>query len=259
MSVTAQETVLAVWTELPDPTDPIAPEGRRTQMNVSILTWRHILEKHIQREQEPWGKFLTEAVRKALLEHPVETSHETSEGQAALARLETEVRRSLEWPLVLLYVLRGMDPEGRPGKTRYRVWGMVLPSGATAYAHQKRGVVELMTCYFPSACCVKKDRGQRWKKTAKMLLWRYCQWSPDNKILCYPAEDHHVVVRPREEKPEYRCQIRFVSWRRWGFLSGEPGSPWRGRLEPWPFAEPAQKHQRQPRRLRPWKTDNNYH
>ncbi|MCS7305950.1 MAG: hypothetical protein NZ602_12695 [Thermoguttaceae bacterium] len=255
MSQTVQEAILAVWQDLPDPTDPAAPKGQKTQMVVPVSTWHHILEKHIRCELEPWSELLTESVRQALIDQPVEASEQTAEGQQALRRLETEVRHSLERPLVLLYAMRPVKETGQAGETRYRVWGMVLPSGATAYAHQKGGKVELMTCYFPKPCGVKTNRDQRWQKTVKTLLWRYCSRSADNRGLCYPDETYQVLVRPEGEEPQYRTRIRFVTWQTWGFLSGEPGSPWRGRLEPWPAAEPPQAQNRKPHRLRPWKTD----
>ncbi len=251
MTSRGQKSVLAIWEELPDPTDPAAPEGQKSWMAVPLSTWQHILEKHIRREKEPWKEVLSRPVWTALQNQPVESSHETPEGQATLAMLESQVRQSLERPLVLIYGVRPVDARQQVKKIRYWVWGMVLPSGATAYAHQSSSQVELKTCYFPKPANVKQDRGQRWKHTVKQLLWRYCPRGEGRLQL--PAAEHQVLVRPAGERPQYRSRIRFVTWRTWGFLSEEPGSPWRGRVDRWPAAEPPDKPPRKPRRLRPWK------
>lgn len=249
MSQLSQELLLAIWEGLPDPTDPAAPEGRKIEMRVPLSTWQHILEKHIRREVS-WKRMFSKSVCRALQNQPIGRSHETPEGQEALARLKREVRHSLERPLVLIYGVCPVDKPQIDKKIQHWVWGMVLPSGATAYAHQRGGQVVLMTCYFPKPANVTKDRGQQWKQTVKRLLWRYCPRSEEKLRL--PGAEHEILVHPEGEKPQYRGRIRFVTWQTWGFLSAEPGSPWQGQLNDWPAAGPPDKPPRKPRPLRPW-------
>ncbi len=245
------EGILAVWEGLPDPTHPAAPAGQTIQITLPESSWTHILDKHIRNQGEPWEDILGQPLRALLCQMPIASIQGTTEEQKALAALEKEIRQSMSRPLVFLYWVRGITAEQTPGAIQYRVWGMVLPSGATAYAHQRGADILLMTCYFPKPSNVEPNRQKRWKKTLKTLLWRYCRVSPDRKSLCYPPETHAVLARPTEEEPHYRCGFRFVTWQMWGFLSGEPGSPWRGRLDDWDAAGPPPTKTPRRHRLRP--------
>ena len=233
---------LVEWPDLPDPRDPEAPAGARIAIALHVNAWIHIHEKHIRSSLEPWEEMLSEQVCGQLRQMELAGSPDTEAARQAWEAIGKEIRQSLERPLALLY------GKGKSGRRRGQVWLLVLPGGATAFVCGRKQKGFLMTCYYPQTACVVTDRSSRWKQVVKMILWRYCPRSADQRSLCLPGPEHSVEVR--SEKADYRYGFRFVTPQTWGFLSAASGSPWRGRLEPWEAAGPATGKRPKRHRLR---------
>lgn len=233
------------WCDLPDPTDPHAPRGKRTVMLVYLERWQHIVEKHVANRVEPWEEVLSEDARRAALEGCTLTDEASPLVRDSLSRLQRQVTASLQRPLVLLY------RSERAGKARWRVWLMLLPCGATAYARQKGKKASLVTCYFPKAAVVERRRDRRWSRVLTTLVYRYAKFSQDGRSLVAPDPEHEVTIRS-EETQETRTRIQFVTPQTWGFRPELNGCPWRGRLGEWEAAPPPPERLERKRRLRPW-------
>lgn len=235
----------AAWHNLPDPTAPRAPQGGQTVVLVHLKQWKHIVEKHVANRGEPWEEVLSEEARGAALNGSVLTDEASPLVLDSLYRLQRQVTESLRRPLVLLYRSK------RPGKTRRRVWLMLLPCGATAYALQKGKKASLVTCYFPRAAVVERRRDRRWSRVLTGLVFRYAKLSQDGRCLLTPDPEHKVTI-DSEETQETRTRIRFVTPETWGFLAERSSCPWRGRLSEWEAAGPPPQRLERKRRLRPW-------
>ncbi len=246
-----------VWDELPDPRDPHAPRGARTQIRFERRCWQHILEKHVLPGREPWADIFSDELLRRLVR--LEDTGTLSDPVVAdtIQRLGQQVREALQRPLVLLYEVRRLGDAGRAPPDR---WLLVLPAGAVAFVHQSKGRNRLATCYFPAYASVIKDRGFRWRHLVSHLVWQYGVVETRCNALVLPTED---TVKPAPSKgpvKELRSAIRFVTPTTWGFCPELAGCPWRGRLGPWPAAEAPSAGSRRrlkPRRPRPPEQEEN--
>lgn len=245
MSSSQSTALLAEWDDLPDPRDPQAPEGRRIAVRVDRAVWEHIATKHVANRREPWDELLSPETRRALLEGTTGGEEGRRSVEQALARLEGELRHSLQRPLVMLH------RAWQPGRGRRKVWLAVLPCGATAYVHEGGRNAYLVTCYFPRAAVVEKKRERRWSRVVASLVLRYGQWSEDRRRLLAPPEEHRVLIA-HDAANAVRDRIRFVTLAAWGFVPELEGRPWRGRLGEWEAAGLPAKPSPKQRRLRPF-------
>jgi len=235
-----------VWHDLPDPRDPNAPGGARTQLVLERWSWENILDKHVLPGREPWGDILSLDTFRNLRRSKSPANFGDPMVADAIARLESQVRQTLQRPLVLLLEVRRLG-QSRPNPSR--VWMLVLPSGAVAYVHERKKGNRLATCYFPAYSLVNSNRGFRWRRVASSLVLRYAIFDTQRSALLLPTPDT-VRFSPRKGPVrELHSAIRFVTPASWGFCPDLEGCPWRGRLGEWSAAEIATARSR--RRLKP--------
>ena len=230
------------WPDLVCP----APPPDRTDITLSGEAWRHIFTKHIAAGREPWGELLPAETFAALAAADPAEGFQNATVAAAVGVLEWQVRESLARPLALLYEVRRAGMTG--GHPRRR-WCLVLPAGATAYVAARGGNHNfLVTCYFPKASVVETHRERRWRRVVRRLVLRYGTWDVQLGAIRLPDEKtvrHYSAQRPTGE---LHSAIRFVNPTTWGFCPELAGVPWRGRLAPWPAAEPSEPPSRPPPR-----------
>ncbi|MCS7238203.1 MAG: hypothetical protein NZ899_08040 [Thermoguttaceae bacterium] len=237
------------YRDLPDPRDPNAPSGARTELVLFEDYWRKIILKHIAEDREPWREVFLADERRALIKWaeggPLD-QEESARFEKCLARLGEEIRRALARPLVLLSIRK------YSGRKPIVSWSIVLPCGALVCVHsiscppgdQESNV--LKTCYIPWRAAVKPSE-ERWQQVARFLIWVYGE-KRDRRI--YPPEPSTMVVRYTPSGVSISDRnIRFVTLEQWGFSLGTPGNPWSGRLPDWE-KEIAPKEQRKLRQLR---------
>ena len=251
------------WRELPDPRTPAAA-GNRTAVIVNRAAWEQHVLRHVIDRRQPFAGLLETATVETLRTAQAAGTTAPQVVQQALGQLETEVRRSLGRPLVILYEARDQDLAAGNGR---QVWLLVLPCGATAYVHQggegrygQGGF--LATCYFPRAAVVEPNSERRWICVVRWLVQRYGILDPCQGLL--PAHAQHVVrVNENNTVRELRSAIQFVTLATWGFRVDLAGSPWRWRPQPWvppSVAAAGPPRGPKPRRLKPrrriWEDDD---
>jgi len=236
---------LKVWKDLPDPRDPAVPDGGKTAIILTRAALRHIAEKHIKDEREPWKDLLTRDHRKVLLQWAGGQLLSEAEKQLfdeALEILRLQVVRSLQRPMVLLYCRRQVSQNAQVVNKN---WCLVLPSGAVAIAREIKDGAILVTCYFLKASVVSSSR-DRWQKTARQLVKLYGDFRESG---IYPPHPSFSRAGQSGGRAYVDTDIRFVTLEQWGFSVNTPGNPWRGRLGTWEDAEA--KPEKPRRRLRP--------
>ncbi len=229
------------WGDLHDP----RPESARTSITLGDKAWRHIVEKHIVPGREPWGNLFPDEVFKNLMGAcvPVDLT------DPAVTVFEEQVRQSLERPLVLLYEVRSL---GGAQQEPLQTWCVVCPAGAVAYvADRGKHGNYLLTCYFPKAAAVERNREQRWRRVIRALVVRYGVWDSEQRALRLP-EEHIIRFSPKNGPVrQLHSAIRFVTPASWGFCPELAGVPWRGRLTAWAAAPPPKKSTGRRHRLKP--------
>jgi len=235
--------ILERWQDLPDPR---SSAGKTIEIVFNVAAWNHC-QKHLTNKREPWedelGKEFTQTLRRGV-------DITSQEGRAVAAQvlriLRNLTEESLRWGVVItlrVKCARSMEALAR-GAWHYR-WVLVLPSGAMAVQHQFREqTLRWVTCYYPAAAAVVKNRRQRWAATVRTLVRRYASLDGDKPQVCLPEADKVVIKgRMTREKDESELvveawrDIQFLNPRRWGFFPELAGSPWRGRPDAWPAAE----------------------
>lgn len=246
----SNEVVEVLWRELPDPRDPCAPQGERTEIVLDRRCWEHVLSKHVLPGREPWADVFSAEHLQGLCRVEGARAFTNADVAAAVEALGSEVRAALERPLALLYEVRRLGGSRRPPA---RGWILVLPSGATAYVHETKNRNRLATCYFPSYALVIANREFRWRRVVARLVLRYGVFDTQRNALLLPTKDT-VKLTPRGGPVEQlHSAIQFVTPASWGFRVELEGCPWRGRLSPWSAAEapgPRPRHRLKPRRHR---------
>ena len=130
----AQDRPLVVWRDLPDPRDPVAV-GTKVSIVVNSAAWEEHVVRHVVNRGEPWDSLLDTATAETLRKaHAAGTAVPPQILQQALARLELEIRRSLERPLAMLYGVHRLGSSGKKRPARLAaaasLWGNGLrPSG----------------------------------------------------------------------------------------------------------------------------------
>lgn len=231
-----------------------APPPTCTQVHLSGAAWRHLLTKHVLNDREPWCDVLSAETRDVLAADP-DRSFRNAAVAAAVGALEHQVRESLARPLALLFEVRRLGGAGgAPG----RRWCLVLPAGAIAFVAARGGANNfLVTCYFPKASAVERDRQRRWRRVVRRLVLRYAVWDAQLGAIRLP-NDVAILLHPAKgPTEELHSAIRFATPSTWGFCPELDGIPWRGRLASWPAAElsevpsrptPQRRHRIKPRR-----------
>ncbi len=230
----SESSSLVSWGNLPDPRDPNAPDGARTEIRLDRQAWKHILKKHVFPGREPWDDVFSPAVFHCLVSSATTEFVENATVAEAVTDLERQVRESMNRPLVILYErarLRWGDYEPRSS------WLLVLPSGAIAHVHQKNSCNRMATCYFPSYAVVHNVGAVRWRKVVAHLVVKYGIFDTERKAVRLPEPHTVKLVSVRGAVEEFRSSIRFVTPSSWGFSIELDGSPWRGRLASWAAAE----------------------
>lgn len=244
------QLVMACWRDLPDPRDPRAPEGGRTQVMLERPSWEHILDKHVLPGREPWADVFSAATVQRLFRLEDGLSSGAPDIEDALEGLGRQLRAALERPLALLYEVRRLGVGGRPPARR---WILVLPSGATAHVHETKDGNRLATCYFPAYALVIRDRGDRWRRVVAHLVVRYGVFDTQRNALLLPTAEVVKFAPFKGPVKELQSAIRFVTPSKWGCCPELDGCPWRGRLGDWSAAEapsPRRRHRLKPRRRR---------
>ena len=220
---------LVVWRDLPDPRDPVTA-AKKVSIIVDRTAWEQHVARHVVNCSEPWDSVLGAATTGALrLAHTMGGAVAPEVLQYALERLELEIRRSLERPLVMVHEVRRL---GSSGKNVPHVWLLLLPCGATAFVHQGGRGGYLATCYFSREAVVEPNRERRWTSVVRHLVVRYGILDQCRGLLP-PDEQHVVPVLQDGTVRELRSAIHFVTLASWGFRVELVGSPWRGHLNPW--------------------------
>lgn len=239
------------WRELPDPRDPCAPEGQRTEIFLDRYGWEHVLSKHVFPGREPWADIFSAERLRRLRQLEDVSAFTSTDVAAAVEAMGCEVRDALERPLALLYEVRRLGESGRPPARR---WILVLPSGATAHVKETKDGNRLATCYFPAYGLVLTNRKGRWRRVVKHLVVRYGEFDGQRNALRLPTADSVKHARSESPLQEQHSAIRFVTPSTWGFCPELEGCPWRGRLSAWSASEApssGRRHRLKPRRRPP--------
>lgn len=239
------------WRELPDPRDPCAPEGQRTELFLDRYAWEHVLSKHVFPGREPWADVFSAERLRGLRRVEDVSAFADPDVAAAVEAVGCEIRRALERPLALLYEV---GPLGESGRRPARRWILVLPSGATAHVKETKDGNRLATCYFPAYGLVLRNRKDRWRRVVKHLVWRYGEFDGQRNAVWLPSADLVKHFPSKSPFQEQRSAIRFVTPSTWGFCPELEGCPWRGRLSAWSASEapsPRPRHRLKPRRRPP--------
>jgi hypothetical protein len=229
--------LLAVWSDLPDPTDPATPHGRTCQIHVGQKTWDHVYPKHIQPGREPWGEWIPTSTLTALAaavgSGPADLIEEV------LRLMEEAVCESLGRPLVLLYQRKRLATDS--GRC---YWVLVLRNGAKAVVQSKGSHNELDTCFYPERASRARSLDQRWERVVEDLVLQH--------TVLVPAGQRHPGPTESFSSGEYiHDNVVFVNPLTWGFLVATPGGRvWQGWPLPWPTAAPAPAPAPVPSRLR---------
>src|SRR5687767_14981177 len=96
---------LADWKNLPDLSDPRAPEGARRDVVLREQTWRKVARKHICNPKQPWAEWLTEeGVSRVhdLLEADAIAPLDAA-GKDTAAVMEPAIRDGFVQPLAVLF------------------------------------------------------------------------------------------------------------------------------------------------------------
>lgn len=250
--------ILERWQDLPDPR---SSAGETIEIVFNVAAWNHC-QKHLTNKQEPWeeelGKELVQTLRKGV-------ELDSQEGRVVaiqiLRILRNLTEESLRWGVVLTLLVkcaRSMEALSR-APWHYR-WLLVLPSGAIAVEHQcSQKKLCWVTCYYPRAAAVVRNRRQRWTAAVRTVVRRYVPLDGNKPQVRLP-EFERIVIRNRvareRDNPtpvvEARRNIRFLNPQRWGFCPDLDGCPWRGRPDAWPAAEKTPEEK--PRKRRPLKS-----
>ncbi len=245
---TRNEKTCWIWDDLPDPRDPRTPAGARTSVVLRRRAWRHIFEKHILPREEPWADIFSREVLRQLFQTKCDPTSSEPVLTEAVRRLGDQIRASLERPLVLIFEARGI---GEEEKRPLRSWILVLPSGATAYVHEKKERKRLATCFFPSYALVLDNKTARWHRVVQCLVGRYGVFDLEHHAVRLPDANTVKTIRKGKSYQELHSGIRFVTPENWGFCTNVEGAPYRGRLGEWPAADtpgPRRQHRLKPRR-----------
>lgn len=248
-----QPPAAVCWGDLPDPRDPQAPAGARTQILLDCDCWQHVLSKHVLARREPWRDIFSDE----LLGRLVGLVHPPGFADPVVAQaIDRLGRQALERPLALLHEVRRPD---RAGKAPSQRWVLVLPSGATALVHESKKRNRLATCYFPSYAAVTRNRARRWLDVVACLVLRYGIFDTRRNALLLPTVDTVIPVPPKGPAKQLHAAIRFVTPTSWGFCPELNGCPWRGRPPDWPAAEtwaPSPRYRLKPRGRPPNEEDS---
>jgi hypothetical protein len=222
--------IVAVWSNLPDPRTAPDMSSGTISVYVTDAALRHIVDKHIAPEQEPWNDVFFRDQRKALLDWARGQLGSRPEGNfaAALEVLERQIRDSLRRPLVLLYLRR------RAGQQAENIWCLVTPAGALAVLKEFPGKVSLTTMYFLRNCA-HYLKEERWRAVIRFLVFLYSELREGR---LYPPSPEHCKELSWKGGSERRWRIRFITLESWGFSPETPGNPWTGRLKDWEAVGP---------------------
>lgn len=210
------------WRELPDPRDPCAPEGQRTELFLNRHGWEHVLSKHVFPGREPWADVFSAERLRGLRQVEDVSAFANPDVAAAVEAVGCEIRRALERPLALLYEVRRL---GESGWLRARRWILVLPSGATAHVKETKDGNRLATCYFPAYGLVLKNRKDRWRRAVAHLVARYGEFDGQRNALRLPTADLVKHVPSKSPFQEEHSAIRFVTPSTWGFVRSWRAAP----------------------------------
>lgn len=239
------------WRELPDPRDPCAPEGQRTEIFLDRRGWEHVLNKHVFPGREPWADVFSAERLRGLRQVEDVSAFTNADAAAAVDAMGCEIRDALKRPLALLYEARRLGESSRPPARR---WILVLPSGATAHVKETKNGNRLATCYFPAYGFVLTNRKDRWRRVVAHLVVRYGEFDGQGNALRLPTAETVKHVPSQSPFQEQHSAIRFVTPSQWGFCPELDGCPWRGRLGEWSASEgpsPGRRHRLKPRRRPP--------
>ena len=226
--------LVAVWENLLDPSSADSPRVS-TNIVVPERMWRKFVGKHVCSSREPWSDVFGESAVKTLRATPAGPFSEgpaADASQHALAALESEVRRSLNLPLVLIYTSlreRGIDGDR---------WVIPLQSGAIAVVYAGAEEKILKTCYFTGAAGVdlRGAPNRRWRIALKQLVFDHTDADPVSQRRNLPDRRQRREKSVLGQQPEMCMNIRFVDPQLWGFSGGAAGSEWATPAWTWPEA-----------------------
>lgn len=221
--------IVTVWENLPDPSTSVLP-GAEANVIVPERMWRKFVGKHVCNSREPWSDVFGEPTVNALKatpHGPFSQGPAAEASQQALGTLESEVRRSLSRPLVLVYT--SLREHGIDGQR----WILPLQSGAIAVVYVGAAKKTLLTCYFTGAASVDPPgrsnpafKARRWKTALKQLVYEHTDADPVSQRRLLPDRRYRREKSVIGGQPELCIDIRFVDPRLWGFAGDAAGSEW---------------------------------
>lgn len=193
-----------VFRNMPNPGDPVAPNGSKCDVLMDEGVWRHVIRRHGDDPPGPWNAWLTERCWAALCSAFSKSGHEVLErplAAAAISAVEASMRECLERPLVIT----------RSGPSLSDAWELVLRNGGLLVIKTAGGRRRVCTVYFPD-CARDVHPSRCWLVVAYWMLNRRASFDP---------------THGRAPKPG----IRFVTPETWGWKGVSGRQTWR--LVPW--------------------------
>lgn len=193
-----------VFRNMPNPGDPVAPNGSKCDVSMDEGAWRHVARHHGDDPAAPWTAWIGEECWAALCGAFSKSSSALVERQslaAATRAVETSVRECLERPFVIL----------RSVPSSSDVWELVLRNGGLVVIKAAGGRRRVCTVYFPD-CARDVHPSRYWLVVAHWMLKRRASFDPKHGRA------------PKQG-------IRFVTPETWGWKGVSGTQRWR--LVPW--------------------------